>query len=102
MIIESSVKTPALRSISASFSLLYCFYSLQLQCILYLFSTKQQTDTDRDELLNIVEKLAAKELDIFSQEVMETKTDQRRIVDIGLTFIWWTQTLLYMNHKNDL
>ncbi len=62
----------------------------------YLLSTKQQTDTIRDKLVNIVEQLAAKEPHVF------LGGDQIRAkirVTVRLTFIRWTQTQLQMNNN---
>lgn len=45
--------------------------------VLYPFNTKWQMHNNSHYLVNTTEQLAAKELDIFPQEVVETKTAKR-------------------------
>ncbi len=56
----------------------------------YLSSVKQQTDTVRDQLVNIVQHLAAKAFSRGGRDQNRVK----RVVNIGLKFISWTHTRL--------
>ncbi len=54
-----------------------CFQikSSKIPIVHYLLSTKHQTDTVRDQLVNIVEHLTAKEPDIFLRSWWRPKTE---------------------------